>query len=52
MDTANIMMEMLKMSTGIETPDDYTVVFHMAKPKIDAESTLGTQKFVVQNIEV
>ena len=30
--------------SGIETPDDYTVVFHMAKPKIDAESTLGTQK--------
>lgn len=33
-----------KEVTGIETPDDYTVVFHMAKPKIDAESTLGTQK--------
>lgn len=30
--------------SGIETPDDYTVVFHMSKPKIDAESTLGTQK--------
>ena len=30
--------------SGIETPDDYTVVFHMAKPKIDAESTLGIQK--------
>ena len=33
-----------KEVSGIETPDDYTVVFHMAKPKIDAESTLGTQK--------
>ena len=32
-----------KEVTGIETPDDYTVVFHMAKPKVDAESTLGTQ---------
>ena len=32
-----------KEVTGIETPDDYTVVFHMAKAKIDAESTLGTQ---------
>ena len=30
--------------SGIETPDDYTVVFRMSKPKIDAESTLGTQK--------
>lgn len=30
--------------SGIETPDDYTVVFHLSKPKIDAESTLGTQK--------
>ena len=32
-----------KEVSGIETPDDYTVVFHMAKPKVDAESTLGTQ---------
>lgn len=29
---------------GIETPDDYTVVFHLEKPRIDAESVLGTQK--------
>lgn len=28
---------------GIETPDDYTVVFHLEKPRIDAESVLGTQ---------
>ena len=33
-----------KEVSGIETPDDYTVVFHLSKPKIDAESTLGTQK--------
>ena len=30
--------------TGIETPDNYTVVFHLDKPRIDAVSTLGTQK--------
>ena len=29
---------------GIETPDNYTVVFHLNKPRIDAVSTLGTQK--------
>ena len=29
--------------TGIETPDDYTVVFHLSIPMIDAVSTLGTQ---------
>lgn len=29
---------------GIETPDKYTVVFHLNKPRIDAVSTLGTQK--------
>ena len=29
---------------GIETPDDYTVVFHLSKSRIDAEATLGTQK--------
>ena len=28
---------------GIETPDDYTVVFHLSSPMIDAVSTLGTQ---------
>lgn len=28
---------------GIETPDDYTVVFHLEKPRTDAESVLGTQ---------
>ena len=30
--------------TGVETPDNYTVVFHLDKPRIDAVSTLGTQK--------
>lgn len=30
--------------SGIETPDNYTVVFHLDKPRIDAVSTLGTQK--------
>ena len=30
--------------SGIETPDDYTVVFYLDKPRIDAVSTLGTQK--------
>ena len=29
--------------SGIETPDDYTVVFHLSSPMIDAVSTLGTQ---------
>lgn len=29
--------------TGIETPDDYTVVFHMSEPRIDAISTFGTR---------
>lgn len=28
--------------TGIETPDDYTVVFHVVEPQIDAISTFGT----------
>lgn len=28
--------------TGIETPDDYTVVFHIVEPQIDAISTFGT----------
>lgn len=32
-----------KELTGIETPDDYTVVFHLSSPMIDAVSTLGTQ---------
>ncbi len=32
-----------KELTGIETPDDYTVIFHLASPMIDAVSTLGTQ---------
>ena len=30
--------------SGIETPDDYTIVFHLNKPRIDAISTIGTQK--------
>lgn len=30
--------------TGIETPDDYTVVFHLNKSRIDAVSTIGNQK--------
>lgn len=30
--------------TGVETPDNYTVVFHLDKPRVDAVSTLGTQK--------
>lgn len=30
--------------SGIETPDDYTVVFYLDKARIDAVSTLGTQK--------
>ena len=30
--------------SGIETPDAYTVVFHLSKPRIDAVSTIGTQK--------
>lgn len=29
--------------SGIETPDDYTVIFHLEKPRIDAEASLGTQ---------
>ena len=28
---------------GIETPDDYTVVFHLEKPRIDAISAIGSQ---------
>ena len=32
-----------KEVSGIETPDDYTVVFHLSSPMIDAVSTLGTQ---------
>lgn len=30
-----------KELTGIETPDDYTVVFHLVSPQIDAVSTFG-----------
>ena len=29
--------------SGIETPDDYTVVFHMTQPRIDAVTTFGTR---------
>ena len=29
--------------SGIETPDDYTVIFHLEKPRIDAVSAIGTQ---------
>jgi peptide/nickel transport system substrate-binding protein len=32
-----------KELSGIETPDDYTVIFHLTSPMIDAVSTLGTQ---------
>lgn len=32
-----------KELTGIEIPDDYTIVFHLSSPMIDAVSTLGTQ---------
>lgn len=32
-----------KEFAGIETPDDYTVVFHLEKPRIDAEAAIGTQ---------
>lgn len=28
--------------SGIETPDDYTVIFHLAKPRVDALSILAT----------
>lgn len=31
-----------KELTGIETPDDYTVVFHLVSPQIDAVSLFGT----------
>lgn len=31
-----------KEVSGIETPDKYTVVFHMTSPQIDAISTFGT----------
>lgn len=31
-----------KEVTGIETPDDYTVVFHLTTPQIDSISTFGT----------
>ena len=32
-----------KTFEGIETPDAYTVIFHLDKPRIDASATLGTQ---------
>lgn len=28
--------------SGIETPDEHTIIFHMKEPRIDALSTLGT----------
>ena len=31
-----------KELTGVETPDDYTVVFHLVSPQIDAVSLFGT----------
>lgn len=31
-----------KELTGVETPDDYTVVFHLVSPQIDAVSSFGT----------
>ena len=31
-----------KELTGVETPDDYTVVFHLVSPQIDAISSFGT----------
>ena len=31
-----------KELTGVETPDDYTVVFHLVTPQIDAISLFGT----------
>lgn len=33
-----------KTFSGIETPDKYTVVFHLNKPRIDVIATIGTQK--------
>lgn len=32
-----------KELTGVETPDDYTVVFHLVKPQIDAIASFSTQ---------
>lgn len=37
--------------TGVETPDNYTVVFHLNKPRIDAVSTLGTGAYVLKKFE-
>lgn len=31
-----------KELTGVETPDDYTVVFHLVTPQINAISSFGT----------
>lgn len=33
-----------KEVSGIETPDDYTVVFHLQKPRIDALTMLGLMR--------
>lgn len=38
-----------KEVSGIETPDDYTVVFHLTQPQIDAVASFGTMNIVSSN---